>query len=679
MWSNRTSPSPSSPRRRRVTVTLAAGLLGGVALTVTAASPRSARAQAGSTIGTLRIVRQVQVTRGVGQAAGYVPARDGEDVFAGQGVRTLKRSQAEINFRDRSVLRVNERTDLVVQDSASLRNIQLRGGVVWVRVAKGVRTQVETPSATAVARGTVFTVAVLEGGLTQLTVLEGAVDIQVGGKIVSVSAGQTITVTPDRAGSSGATVGSATDTRFNLPDAPTQLSASEMPIEFGGAVEGWWTGLGQNVGVVTTPGSSFVYDLRTSPLTEIIQQVASARPLGAAAPRDYFLPDPNERQLFFSNANPSLRNAWTQFLQNGSGFLNENGGASLATLGLNETQIAALQTLDINNVGDAVQTYQANAATAGIVVGLEGRGAYRASALSGPTNFDYRLLDRNDTSLAFVGVGAAAALLANGGKLSGTPLPTLTGQAFGFGGDPNVVGGRGRIDGAFGRTRYHMESNVIRLLTGNNSDTFSRLDSVLYVEHPVGDSVNLFAGRRRFYEGPAFQNQALSQLIADRYTGAGATFKSGQFSLTGAYLYDSNPDVRGAQAGGLGSAYVRGYGGVLGLHYLRVPKVRDGSGYSLSLTYPVLRNVVDFYGEVGRAADRTGIQTYGAYFPGLYQRTDLDLFLEYSSRESVGHTMSVIASRDLGPLFNVRAYAAFVDGTNDTRAGLAGIFRFSTR
>ena len=551
-------------------------------------------------VGNLKITRQVQVSRGPltsGVTPQFVPARNNQGVVSGQAIRTLKRSLAEITFRDKSVLRINERTDLVLQDSAALRSVQLSSGVVWVRVAKGTATQVETPSATAVARGTDFVVRVLPEGGTQLTVLSGRVDMIVTNQTVSVGAGETITAAD---GPNGGVV---------LPGAPSGIPAGDLPEELGGSLPGWWNAFSLDSGLSVTPGSNFAFGLRSSPLTEIIQQ--------SAVDNKGFRPQGNQS-------------------------VNPNTGT-------------------------------------GLNVSVDTRSAFRGDTITDFTNYQFRLLDRNDTSLTLLGVGAAVSLFGNAASGSGfkVSVPQAEAGVWGFASDPSFAGARGRIGGTVGATRYRAESNVIRLLSGDNTRTSGKLDSVAVVEHVVGDSVVIFAGRDRFFSGPVFQNQFLSQLIADRYSSAGATLRRGGVTLQAAYLYDSNPDVGGAQGGALATVSYKIGGGIVGLNGLRTATVRDGYGATASFSLPVVRNTLDFYGEVGQAPDSSTLQTYGTYFPGLFQKTDIDLFLEYGSHEGIGHGVSLIASKDLNKNINVRGYGT-AEG-NRSRVGAAAIFRVGTK
>ena len=58
-----------------------------------------------------------------------------------------------------------------------------------------------------------------------------------------------------------------------------------------------------------------------------------------------------------------------------------------------------------------------------------------------------------------------------------------------------------------------------------------------------------------------------------------------------------------------------------------------GPGYSLDAAVPLIDGALDVYGEVGRDAFDRNLYTAGLYFPGLYQRQEIDLFVEYADRQ----------------------------------------------
>jgi hypothetical protein len=549
----------------------------------------------------------------------------------------------------------------------------LSGGIVWVRDNKGAHTQVETPSMTAVARGTTFTVEQTPNGSTIIRVYDGTVDVLVGGKTVSVGAGQEILV-----GSNG-----AVPPIYNEPDVASPIPANELPVGYGGGVYPWYLEMTENLGIGVTVGTSAVLDMRTSAIGEALQQLGQATPnQNANSP---LLFDAFDLNRFFTTAQRTLVADIQASGLTLDQFQAQSAGESLAAAGFNTTQIATLNSLGITTLTQAVTALKVNGVslnvttpTGRLALPSVGRSAYDFSELHAQPNYDYRLLDQNETSLSFVGVGAALALVADAGKFH-VPVPTLSGQAFGFWNDPDLLGGRARLDGYISdKTHYALEGDALRLLTGNNVGWYTKPDSVASVEQQVTDQVTVFAGRRRYYSGPVFQDEVNSQLIADRYTGAGAAYKGDGVKLEAAYLYDDNPDVAGAQHGALGTATFRTGTGTVGVNYLYVPKVGSGTGITGDAAYPIFPGKIEAYAELGRGPDNRSLQTYGGYFPRIYEMTDVDLFVEYGYHENIGHALSVIANRDIKKYLSVRGYVSFL-GNSDTKAGAAAIFKFSTR
>lgn len=125
--------------------------------------------------------------------AQYLDIAANQKVRNGNGVRTARRGFANIAFNDKSVLRLSELTELIVQDSTTLRRLQLAKGALWVRVTKGSNTSIQTPVATATVRGTEF----LFDEFGNLAVREGMVELEAGGFTIEVLAGEIAGVGPD--------------------------------------------------------------------------------------------------------------------------------------------------------------------------------------------------------------------------------------------------------------------------------------------------------------------------------------------------------------------------------------------------------------------------------------------------------------------------------------------------
>jgi hypothetical protein len=144
-----------------------------------------AHSQGNPVVGKFSAARNAQISRGPG-TDGFTDAKVGQPIREGFGVRTFRRSFAEITFTDGSALRVNEQTDLIVQSAKTLRRIRLDRGEVWVKDENGSRTAVQTPVATATARGTEFLVS-SDG---TVTVKEGEVELAGAGTTIVIGPGE---------------------------------------------------------------------------------------------------------------------------------------------------------------------------------------------------------------------------------------------------------------------------------------------------------------------------------------------------------------------------------------------------------------------------------------------------------------------------------------------------------
>jgi hypothetical protein len=630
--------------------------------------------QAAEVVGTINITRMVKVSSGAvtdGGNVSWVDAKQNQTVTDQQGVRTLKRSMAEINFTDKSILRINERTDLVVQQTKDLRNIKLKEGAVWIKVAKGSKTTVQTPTTTATAKGTIFIVTVKADGSTQVTVLEGVVEVQSNTDLktnlqgpTDISAGETTSVTV-----------------ISVPDDVTQgkvqifksvLPTALLPVELGGTEQGWTSLLAAMVyGSMVTPG--------TDVGQEISQSVQEDNTLGTNLPLmiNGFITDPNIRKAFMdimvANVATKVKNA---IATSGSisSYKTAHATDDMATLfNLNTDQMTMLTTLlKINNVPDLIDAMVANGGTVNIGINwgssFTRQGAITPGSNIAPVNstLSYRLIDKNKSSIAIVGMGVIASYLANGfdwrtevegkdGKsVKKYVRPDFTGNAFAFSGDPSFAGARSIIHGRLGKSLYTVESNYL-IVTGKKSS--QKLDSVALIEHPINDNWSAFAGRKRYQAGPVIRNLNSTQLIFERYTGAGVTYKNKKVNAEAAWLYDSNPLGSGAERGATGHITTEIKGAVVSVNYLRSGSVKPGNGYTGSVSLPLVDKYLEGYAEVGKGVDGSKLETYGLYFPAIYQNYDVDLFLEYGSHVGIGSAISLCASHVVDDAVDFRVYA----------------------
>lgn len=108
-------------------------------------------------------------------------AEIGQPLFVGDSVRTGKDSRAEVSFEDGTSVRISDNARLLVQQADTLRSLKLLWGKLWAKVARlssaQSRFEVQTPTAVAGVRGTVFRVEVDPDTATRVAVEEGEVEV----------------------------------------------------------------------------------------------------------------------------------------------------------------------------------------------------------------------------------------------------------------------------------------------------------------------------------------------------------------------------------------------------------------------------------------------------------------------------------------------------------------------
>jgi len=141
------------------------------------------------------------------QAAGagvWSPAREGIVLADGSRIRTASDAAATLTFFNGSEVRIDPGTELTVahvegsESEPTVIVLQQWIGKTWNRVTKladtGGHYEIQTPSATALVRGTVFTTEVDADGNTRVTTMEGLVSVSAQDTEVFVPAGSQTTV-----------------------------------------------------------------------------------------------------------------------------------------------------------------------------------------------------------------------------------------------------------------------------------------------------------------------------------------------------------------------------------------------------------------------------------------------------------------------------------------------------
>ena len=119
----------------------------------------------------------------------WQPLQDGDYVKAGDTVRTGEESTVELRWVDGTRMRLAPHTTVEVRkctfhqiEDTQTSLFYLRLGQIWVRLTKKLTTdsrfEVQTPTAVAGVRGTVFSVAVAPDGRTDISVYEGMVQVR---------------------------------------------------------------------------------------------------------------------------------------------------------------------------------------------------------------------------------------------------------------------------------------------------------------------------------------------------------------------------------------------------------------------------------------------------------------------------------------------------------------------
>ena len=130
---------------------------------------------------------------------GSLPGADGMTLDVGTRIKTAPDSQALITFFDGSMLKLEPQTDIeiesLVSDDSQNINIIIKQwmGKTWSRVVKMADQdsyyEIQTPSAAAIVRGTIFMVEVEDADATTVATTEGLVSVVGDNEEVFVPAG----------------------------------------------------------------------------------------------------------------------------------------------------------------------------------------------------------------------------------------------------------------------------------------------------------------------------------------------------------------------------------------------------------------------------------------------------------------------------------------------------------
>jgi hypothetical protein len=111
-----------------------------------------------------------------------------QPLAAGEKVKSTEDARAEIAFSDGSIIRVDANTQLAIEDLKKSPSTGLTAsgkvwsGKVWAnvnKVSKKSKFELESPTAVAAVRGTIYRMSVMSDSSTKVTVYQGEVKVEV--------------------------------------------------------------------------------------------------------------------------------------------------------------------------------------------------------------------------------------------------------------------------------------------------------------------------------------------------------------------------------------------------------------------------------------------------------------------------------------------------------------------
>jgi hypothetical protein len=592
--------------------------------------------------GGARVTAIVRVVKtGTVRAPGWQDARLGAALEEGDRLRTGRRSKAGMRFRDGSAVRVDELSEVVVRSGT--RDATVNRGALYGSY-RGPGT-VSGGYAVAAVKGTQFEFRT-RGKATRVRCYSGVVYVGTAGADVragAADAGTGNTLVDDALIGQTRPWAGTTLRLMSGPDAGQQRTI---------------TGFDSATGTVTVDrpfdhpaGPGFDYLLTTQPDLPVVVLTPGTE----TTVREGRPPSPPRRAFPLAFAGGE-EHPWFDELVEGRAVAvypgsprHEEDQANAWVLDEAIEKTGGLQEGfgDVNVLRQKPRPQQPSGGGAEIVIGVPtaptGPTDQVPTPVTGPTNqvpaptrtsslartasvTSVRSVAAGASSLPFLvaAVGAGEARSA-----AGRPGALWDLEPYAFGADDGgTVGGQARLRGIAGRVMAQVGGRFADF-AGNGETDLSEA-SLLYRSGRWGD---LKVGRQHLFVGPA-NNSELGTLMGFN-TADAALWNAPPGRRLGwsvGYLKDSAP----LQGDGFSGWYGRGQGtlggGLWGVTLLTANRAGGGLGASADFSLPLLRDRLDGYVEAGRDPFDHDLVTGGFYFPGLFQRTGVDAFLEYQSR-----------------------------------------------
>jgi hypothetical protein len=210
-------------------------------------------------------------------------------------------------------------------------------------------------------------------------------------------------------------------------------------------------------------------------------------------------------------------------------------------------------------------------------------------------------------------------------------------EPFGFATDDGqAIGSRFRVVTSVGEVFFEAG---YRYLLADGQSRHNVSEASLSVRGKNGD---VTLGRQHLFIRPVNNNDVGTLLGLDTTDGIVYELKpkNGRRLQMG-YLTNTRATRTAGEKGGFIRGQNRVARGAVG-YSLFLPQ-DDGRniGYSIDFQQPLIRNVIDVYGELGASTTNRRLTTFGIYLPGIYQATNTDVFVEYGLRARVQEALSL--------------------------------------
>lgn len=220
--------------------------------------------------------------------------------------------------------------------------------------------------------------------------------------------------------------------------------------------------------------------------------------------------------------------------------------------------------------------------------------------------------------------------------------PYIDADTYGLWGETDsIIGARLRPSAVIGDVYVQLGANVYNDF---RSGWDAQLSEAFAVARP-GKS-EIIVGRQHFLEGPV-NNSDLGTVIGFDTIDAARIRRQldDRWTVDFGIVFDYLPFSSETTSG----AYLRAQNSV-GPGALGLNLVHDDEydlGFSVDLAWPAIPGRLDLYGEYGNTSEKKAVSTLGAYFPGLYQSADIDLFIERATRRGEAALWSLVAYKNI--------------------------------